>query len=141
MTNLSLSTGAPAAPGLHRLVWLLLIVFAIVLSAVPALAPWAVDYPKAWIVPLAREISAFSKLFIEYFSWLTRGISAGLEVPFRLAVGVLAKGFEIGRGEEAYTIPRLSWLGILTVVTMIGYAYGGRRTALVGFVCFFYLAL
>jgi glycine betaine/proline transport system permease protein len=141
MTNLSLSTGAPAALGLHRLVWLLLIVFAIVLSTVPTLAPWAVDYPKAWIMPLAREISAFSKLFIEYFSWLTRGISAGLEVPFRLAVGVLAKGFEIGRGEEAYTIPRLSWVGILTVVTMIGYAYGGRRTALVGFACFFYLAL
>lgn len=141
MTNVSLTSGSSAAPGLHRLVWLLLIAFAIALSTMPTLAPWAIDYPKAWILPFAREISAFSKLFIEYFSWLTRAISAGLEIPFRLAVGLLAKGFTIGHGDGAFMVPRLSWVGILAVVTMMGYAFGGRRIALVGFFCFFYLAL
>ncbi len=141
MTNIGLTSGPSAVVGFHRLVWLLLIAFAIALSAMPALAPWAIEYPKAWILPLAREISAFSKLFIEYFSWLTRAISAVLEIPFRLAVGLFAKGFAIGHGEEALMIPRLSWVGILAVVTMMGYAFGGRRIALVGFFCFFYLAL
>lgn len=141
MTNLSLVTRAPTNYGLHRLVWLLLIAFAFLLVSVPTLAPWANTYPKAWILPLAAEISAFSKWFIAHFSWLTRAISAVIELPFRLAVGLLAKGFEIGQGEAAYVIPRFSWLGILAVITMTGYAYGGRRTALVGFVCFFYLAL
>jgi len=141
MTNASMTTGAPASFGLHRLVWLLLIVFAVLLVAVPSLAPWAIDYPKAWILPLAQEISAFSKFVVAHFSWLTRAISAVLEIPFRLAVGLLAKGFVFGHGPDAWAIPRLSWIGILAVVTMTGYAYGGRRIALVGFVCFFYLAL
>ena len=141
MTNASMTTGAPASFGLHRLVWLLLIAFAVLLVAVPSLAPWAIDYPKAWILPLAQEISAFSKFVVAHFSWLTRAISAVLEIPFRLAVGLLAKGFVFGHGPDAWAIPRLSWIGILAVVTMTGYAYGGRRIALVGFVCFFYLAL
>lgn len=141
MTDASLTAGVPAAFRPHRVVWLLLIVAAIVLVAMPGLAPWAVNYPKAWILPLAQEISAFSKFVVEYFSWLTRAISAVLEAPFRLAVGLLAKGFTFGQGEEAWSLPRLSWIGILAVVTMTGYAYGGRRIALVGFFCFFYLAL
>jgi glycine betaine/proline transport system permease protein len=141
MTDASLSARAPVLIGLHRLIWLLLIAFAVVLTAVPSLAPWAIDYPKSWVLPLAQEITAFSKFIIEYISWLTRGISAVLEVPFRLAVALLAKGFTFGSGEEAWSIPRLSWVGILAVVTMTGYAYGGRRIALVGFACFFYLAL
>ena len=141
MTDASLTTGAPAAIRPHLLIWLLLIAFAVALAAVPTVAPWAVNYPKAWIVPLAQEISAFSKLVVEYLSWLTRGISAVLEVPFRLAVGLLAKGFTFGQGEAAWSLPRLSWIGILAAITMTGYAYGGRRIALVGFFCFFYLAL
>ncbi len=141
MTDASLTARAPAAFGLHRLVWLLLIAFAAVLVAVPSLAPWAVDYPKAWVLPLAQEISDFSKVLIAYISWLTRAISAGLEVPFRFAVALLAKGLTFGHGPEAWSLPRLSWVGILAVVTMTGYAYGGRRIALVGFACFFYLAL
>lgn len=141
MTNAALTTGAPVSFGLHRLVWLLLIAFAVILVAIPTLAPWAIDYPKAWIVPLAQEISAFAKFIIKYLSWFTRWLSAGLEQPFRLAVGLLAKGFTIGQGAEAWTLPRLSWVGIIAVVTMTGYAYGGRRIALVGFACFFYLAL
>ena len=40
-----------------------------------------------------------------------------------------------------WTLPRLSWIGILAAVTMTGYAYGGRRIAWSAFVCFFYLAL
>lgn len=141
MTNASLTSGPSAALGPHRLGWLLLIAFAVALSAMPTLAPWAIDYPKAWIVPVAREISAFSKFFIGHFAWLTRDISAVIEVPFRLAVGLLAKGFTIGQGETAFMIPHLSWIGILAVVALMGHAYGGRRIALVGFFCFFYLAL
>lgn len=141
MTDASLTAGAPGTFRLHHLVWLLLIGFAVVLAAMPSLAPWALEYPRGWILPFAQAISAVSKFVVEYFSWLTRALSAVLEIPFRLAVGLLAKGFVFGQGPEAWAIPRLSWIGILAVVTMTGYAYGGRRIALVGFFCFFYLAL
>ncbi|HJR21092.1 MAG TPA: ABC transporter permease subunit, partial [Dongiaceae bacterium] len=123
------------------LVWALLLAGTVAIALHPQVASWAANYPKGWVLPLAKEITAFSKAVIDVITPVTRAISAALQVPLDLAVGVFAKGFTIGAGESATAVPRLSWIGVLAAVTLMGYAFGGKRTAIVAFLCFFYLAL
>jgi glycine betaine/proline transport system permease protein len=140
MTNATLSEVARPIP-LHRLIWALLIAVTLILGIWHELLPWAADYPKPAILPLAKLITAFFKAIIDSITWFTRGISAILQTPLDFAVALLAKGFKLGSGPDALVIPRLSWIGILAVVTLMGHALGGRRTAIVAFLCFAYLAL
>ena len=141
MTDIALRTGPPRRAIWPVILWAALLTGTIALGMQHQLLPWAADYPKPWVLPLAQEITAFSKSVIKFITPVTRTISAGLQVPLDLAVGILAKGFTFGTGEEATAVPRLSWIGILAAVTLMGHAFGGRRTALVAFLCFFYLAL
>jgi len=123
------------------LIWAALLTGTVAIALHPEVAGWAANYPKGWVLPLAKEITAFSKAIIDVITPVTRAISAGLQVPLDLAVGIFAKGFTIGQGDGATAIPRLSWIGVLAAVTLMGHAFGGRRTAIVAFLCFFYLAL
>ena len=123
------------------IIWAALLAGTVAIALHPEVASWAANYPKGWVLPLAKEITAFSKAIIDVITPVTRAISAALEVPLDLAVGIFAKGFTLGSGESAIAVPRLSWIGILAAVTLMGHAFGGRRTALVAFLCFFYLAL
>ena len=141
MTDIALDAAPPRRAIWPAILWLALLTGTIALGMQHQILPWAADYPKSWVLPLAREITAFSKAIIGYITPATRAISAALQVPLDLAVGILAKGFTLGSGESAVTVPRLSWIGILAAVTLMGHAFGGRRTALVAFLCFFYLAL
>ena len=141
MTDIALRTGPPRRAIWPVILWAALLTGTFALGMQHQLLPWAADYPKPWVLPLAQEITAFSKSVIKFITPVTRTISAGLQVPLDLAVGILAKGFKFGTGEGATAVPRLSWIGILAAVTLMGHAFGGRRTALVAFFCFFYLAL
>ena len=141
MTDIALRTGPPRRAIWPVILWAALLAGTIALGMQHQLLPWAADYPKPWVLPLAQEITAISKAVIKFITPVTRTISAGLQVPLDLAVGILAKGFTFGTGEGATAVPRLSWIGILAAVTLMGHAFGGRRTALVAFLCFFYLAL
>ena len=140
MTDLALRD-APGRTAWPPIVWAVLLTGTVALGLQHQLLPWAADYPKPWILPLAREITAFSKAIIGFITPVTRAISAGLQVPLDLAVGLFAKGFTFGSGDQTIAVPRLSWIGVLAAVTLMGHAFGGRRTALVAFLCFFYLAL
>ncbi|HWA47114.1 MAG TPA: ABC transporter permease subunit, partial [Dongiaceae bacterium] len=113
----------------------------LVLGIWHGLLPWAADYPKFATLPLAKAITDLFKAIIDPLMPITRGISAVLQVPLDFAIALLAKGFKLGDGADATIIPRLSWVGILAVVTLMGHAFGGRRTAIVTFLCFAYLAL
>jgi glycine betaine/proline transport system permease protein len=141
VTDIALRTGPPRRAIWPVILWAALLTGTIALGMQHQLLPWAADYPKPWVLPLAQEITAFSKAVIKFITPVTRTISAGLQVPLDLAVGILAKGFTFGTGESTTAVPRLSWIGILAAVTLMGHAFGGRRTALVAFLCFFYLAL
>ena len=57
------------------------------------------------------------------------GLRPLIEVPLRFAFNLLAKGFKFGNGEAAWTLPRLSWLGVIFVMAWLGYIFGGRRLA------------
>jgi glycine betaine/proline transport system permease protein len=133
--------GAPRRTVWPVIVWAALLLGTVALGMNHHLLSWAADYPKSWVLPLAQEITAFSKAIIKYVTPVTRAISAVLQVPLDFAVALFAKGFTFATAEGPLTVPRLSWIGILAAVTLIGHAFGGRRTALVAFLCFFYLAL
>ncbi len=140
MTDVALGA-APRRTAWPVILWAALLLGTLALGMNHHLLSWAAEYPKSWVLPVAQEITAFSKAIIKYISPVTRALSAALQVPLDFAIGLFAKGFAIGSGEGAVSLPRLSWVGILAAVTLMGHALGGRRTALVAFFCFFYLAL
>lgn len=141
MTDVVLGAAPAQRPVWPMLVWAALLLGTLALGMSHQVLPWAADYPKSWVLPLGREITAFSKAMIDVVSPVTRAISAGLRVPLTVAVGVFAKGFTFGGGEAAIVVPHLSWIGVLAVVTLMGHAFGGRQTAWIAFLSFFYLAL
>ena len=141
MTDLALHAPRQRSAAWPVLLWIVLIGGTVAIALYPQYASWAANYPKGWVLPLAREITAFSKAVIDLITPFTRAISAALQVPLDFAVGIFAKGFTIGEGDGATAVPRLSWIGVLAAVTLMGHAFGGKRTAWVAFLCFFYLAL
>lgn len=141
MTDLAIGAAPPRRTVWPTILWIALLAGTVALGMQHQLLPLAADYPKPWVLPLAREITAFSKAVIGVITPVTRAISAALQVPLDLALGIFAKGFTFGRGEGAVAVPHLSWIGVLAAITLMGHAFGGRRTALVAFFCFFYLAL
>jgi glycine betaine/proline transport system permease protein len=122
-------------------IWLGALVLAGLLYLFPSIAPWAVDYPKEWLIPLNAWIGAVMGWIKTNFTWLTRGFSAVIAVPLDAAFGLLAKSFKIGAGADALVIPRLSWFGIVIAMALAGLALGGRSLGLVAGACFLYLAI
>ncbi|HEX6118933.1 MAG TPA: ABC transporter permease subunit [Dongiaceae bacterium] len=147
MTDTALATAPQQRTAWPALIWLVLLGGTVALGMQHGLAPWAADYPKSLVVPLAKEITGLFKFILDALTPenqdvpITRAISAVLQVPLDFTVRLLAEGFELGDSPDAAVIPRLSWIGILAAVTLMGHAFGGRRTAWVAFLCFFYLAL
>ncbi|MDH3473407.1 MAG: ABC transporter permease subunit [Rhodospirillales bacterium] len=113
------------------------------------LAPWTLEYPRAWQIPLKAEITAFMKWLINEatfglftFQELTRSIAWLLEWPLGLASSLLATGFLEGQGSGAVqVVPPLSWIAVIAVLVAMGrYARDWKLAALVGG-CFLYLAV
>ncbi|OJT99517.1 MAG: ABC transporter permease [Rhizobium sp. 63-7] len=113
----------------------------------PGLAKWAFDYPKAWQIPAARHIGRWTKWLLDdatfglfTFTDLTRFIAAVIDVPYRLALSLLATGFLSGQGSSAVQVfPPLSYIAVLLLVTLAGYYAGGRRLAVLVAACFGFL--
>ena len=111
--------------------------------------PWVVKYPRGWVVPLKGWIGDFMKWLINDFDLglftfkeFTRGIAWVLEWPQWLAKGLLAKGFKIPTGEDAFWLtPTLSWLGLVVVLSLLAYRIKDRTLALLIGFCFLYLAV
>ena len=111
--------------------------------------PWAFKYPYEWEIPLKFWISDFMKWLLNEFDLglftfreLTRSIAWIIEQPYWLVRSLLSTGFLKGQGSDAIEVfPRLSWLAVISIVTMMGlYAKDWKLAALVGG-CFFYLAI
>jgi len=104
-------------------------------------APWAVEYPTAWVIPIADWISAIMAWLKTNFSWFTRGLSDIFGIPLNWAFNLLAKGWKWGTGPDAWVFPRLSWVGICAAFATAGYALGGLRLAALALGCMLYIAL
>lgn len=144
----------PVAPrmitGHPSIAWaMVLAAFIALWQAGKATAPWAFDYPKAYIVPAARWISAAMKWLLDEatfglftFTDLTRFIAAVIDVPYRLALSLLSTGFLSGQGSSAVQmVPPLSWIAVIAIVALLGWHAGGRPLALLVGACFAFLAV
>ena len=65
------------------LLWLALVALAILLWLWPSIAPWAVDYPMSWIVPITTYITLAMKWLVAHISVFTRGIASILQSSVR----------------------------------------------------------
>jgi glycine betaine/proline transport system permease protein len=139
MTTVVAGTGVARRPTSPWL-WIWLAAFA--LTALVALSDivWLDDYPKAWELPLAREVSDIMRWVIKAIFDVTRAISAVLEVPLDFALDLLARNFKLGAAQDAPVLPRLSWVGVTAAMAILGYVYGGWRLAALSGLCFLYLA-
>lgn len=122
-------------------IWAAALAIVLVLFLARASMPWAVNYPAGAVVPVDDWISAVMTWLKVNLSWLTRSITAVLGVPLDFALNLLAKNFKIGAGAEAFTLPRLSWVGIVAAAFLAGRAFGGTRLALLSGGLFLYIAL
>lgn len=125
--------------------WVALIAVAAAAFFIPDLAPWADNYPTAWIVPVRGWISDFMGWLINEldfrlftFQEFTRAIAWLLGWPLQAANWALWRGIEIS---ETVHIPSLSWVAVIICLTMMGYAVGGWRLAMLAGACFLYLAV
>jgi glycine betaine/proline transport system permease protein len=103
--------------------------------------PFASTWPSDAVLPAAAWLGDLMAWLKSNLTWLTRSITAILDVPLQLAFGLLAKSYRIGSGPGAFPLPTLSWLGVVAAVTLAGHALGGRRLALLAGGCFLYLAV
>jgi glycine betaine/proline transport system permease protein len=119
--------------------WAVLGVATIMLWTNPEIAKWLVKYPRSMFVPVAGWITIIAKWCVDNLSIFTRAIAALIDVPFQLAISLLAKGFTNVSQEVVF--PRLSWVGVIGAMAIAGYALGGLRTATLSFFCFLYVAI
>jgi len=138
-TDIAVQRSRPVQPWL--LVWACALGAVLVLFLLRDRLPWVVDYPASAVVPVSDWISAAMGWIKRNFTWLTRSITAVLGVPLVFALDLLAKNFKVGAGETAWTLPRLSWVGVCAAALLAGRAAGGWKLgALVGGL-FLYVAL
>ncbi len=112
-------------------------------------APWAFDWPKAWTIPVARWITAFTKWLLNEatfglftFQELTRFIAAVIDAPYRIVLSLLSTGFLEGRGSAAVQItPPLSWIAVIVSFALLGLWAGGRALAVLVAACFLFIVL
>jgi glycine betaine/proline transport system permease protein len=153
MTAPSIDTGAsviaPRIAGRISLPWLAVGSAFVALALVgPELLPWAFDYPKEWLIPAARWIGDFMKWLVNEatfglftFTELTRFIAAIIDVPYRVALGLISTGLLSGQGSGAVQIlPPLSWIAVTAIVVLMGFHAGGRKLAILVGICFGFLA-
>lgn len=141
---------AVAAPGRQAWTWLLVaVLFLLCWQCAAAVAPWAVEVPKAWQVPLARWISAFMKWLLNEASLgafsvrdATRFLAALVDIPYETVLGLLSSGLRLGAGSTATELaPPLSWVSVIGLFAFAGWVAGGRRLAWIVGLCFAFIAL
>ncbi|MBX3530789.1 MAG: ABC transporter permease subunit [Rhizobiaceae bacterium] len=112
-------------------------------------AAWAMVYPRAWYVPAAAWIGAFTKWLVNEasfgvftFTEMTRFMAAIIELPYRVALGLVSTGLTSGQGSGAVQhLPPLSWVAVTGLATLLGWRLGGWRLAALAGLCFVYLAV
>lgn len=122
-------------------VWAAALALVLALHQWPHMFPAAVTYPDGLVVPFADWISAIMTWLKINMTWFTRSITSVLGVPLDFMLDLLAKGFKIGYGAQAWSLPSLSWVGVVITAFLAGRAAGGLKLGLLTGACFLYVAL
>ena len=128
MSVLSLPQNHPLIPAKWLVPASLLI--GLLLWVAGMLWPALIFWPDSAILPFDDIVRAVMTWLKVNLSWLTRSISAMIDLPLTFAFDLLSKGFKFGRGEDGWMLPRLSWVGVTLVMAWLGYLFGGARLAL-----------
>ncbi len=132
-------------PGGGVTLWLgALVLFALFWVWGREIAPWAFDYPKAWIPPVRAWISAAMKWLMNdatfgifTFRELTRAIAAVIDLPYQLVLSLLSGGTTVA----GVPVAPIGWVGVTAVVGLIGHLAGGWRLAALVVGCFGFIAV
>jgi glycine betaine/proline transport system permease protein len=132
-----------------RVAWLAALVAVAVLMSFQEAIPWLAKYPKDLVVPLRFWVSDFMKWLINdadlglfTFKEFTRSIAWLLDWFLEAAHGLLAEGFKIPLGEETFfQIPPVSWIALVTVLSLLAYWVKDRALALLVGLCLLYLVV
>ncbi len=132
-------TGDPAL-----LLWLAaLILFAALWLRGAGALPWAFDFPRAWMPPFQAWIGGAMDWLTDRadfglftFRELTRAVSAVIDLPYRIALGLLSGGASLG----GVPIAPVGWLGVTLAAALLGRALGGWRLAALVAGCFLFIA-
>lgn len=133
-----------------RLVWALAITLALALwLGGRGILPMAFDYPKAWQIPAARWIGGAINWLVKdaglgpiAFSDLTRAVAFVVDLPYQLALGLLANGVQQQTGGVVVQyVPPVPWLAVVLVMALLGHWAGGRGLALLMAACFAFIAV
>jgi glycine betaine/proline transport system permease protein len=111
--------------------------------------PFAFDYPKAMQIPAARWIGGAITWLVKEaaigplaFSDVTRAIAAAVDLPYRLALGLLADGVQRQEaGQTLQLLPPLPWVAVIVGVAVMGFWAGGAGLAALMAVCFAFVAV
>ncbi len=133
-----------------RLIWAAaLLAFVLLWQFGEPIAEWAFKYPSALRLPLKTWIGGGMDWLVEEahfglfsFTELTRFVAAVIDLPYRLALGLLSSGLLSGQGSDAVQIlPPLAWVAVIGLVALMGFHAGGWRLALLVATCFGFIAV
>jgi glycine betaine/proline transport system permease protein len=141
--------GPTPLPGRAAILWLGALIAFVLLWQFGGGLKWAFDYPRAWHIPAQRWIGNAMKWLLNdahfglfTFTDLTRFVAAVIDVPYRVALSVLATGLLSGQGSSAVQlVPPLPWVAVVGIVALLGWFAGGRKLALLAGGCFLFLAV
>ncbi len=143
---------AVPAAAMRRTAWLpwaVLLVLTLGLYLAADLAPWAFQYPRAWVVPLKIWINGLMHWLRDQatfglftFEQLTRAMAWLLRQPFDLALSLFSTGFLKGIGQDAVLIwPRLPWVALIGILALMARYAKDRGLAVLVALCLLYLAV
>ena len=109
-----------------------------------AALPWAFEVPRAWRPPFAAWIGGFldwltkeADFGLFTFRDLTRFVSAVIDVPYRVALGLLSGGATV----FGVPVPPVGWLGVTLLVALLGFVLGGAPLAALAGGAFLFIAV
>jgi glycine betaine/proline transport system permease protein len=112
-------------------------------------APYLVEYPRDWVIPLRFVISDWMQWLIKEFDLgfftfkeLTRSIAWLLEWPLSAANSLLATGFTFSTEPGApVVLSPAPWIAVIIIFGLLAFHLSGTRLAVLVTGCFGYLAL
>lgn len=140
----------PHRPRDGRMVWPLALALAAWLWVWGAeVMPWAVDWPRDWRLPAAGWIGAAVTWLVKdaaigplAFSDLTRGFAALIDLPYRLALMLLAEGVQRQEaGQIRQLLPPLPWVVVTALAALAGWRVQGPGLAVLVAGCFGFIAV
>lgn len=137
-------TASPTLGGNLRLWIPALLVFAVLWLWGRDIAPWAFDYPRAWVPPVRDWISGVMKWLMNDASFglftfrdVTRAIAVVIDVPYQIALGLLSGGATV----LGVLISPIGWVGVTVVMGLVGHFAGGWRLAALVLACFGFIVV